>query len=164
MMSLQRMQGTLAILIASVLLATGCSQSSATRTTTGATASGSAGVATESQADSGSPATVSAEELARDFKTDPAAADKKYKGHTLILEGKVHDVYDKNISGEPTLVLWGYREKPTDVPKLVQCFFPESVQGELKSYKKDQKVKIKGKGAGSIDTLHYQVKDCTFVK
>src|SRR5262245_22369156 len=69
------------------------------------------------------PLTVSAEQLAKEYKSDPAAADKKYKGKLLVVEGKVHDHYGKEVTGEPALILWGFQEKELAVPTLVQCYF-----------------------------------------
>jgi hypothetical protein len=65
---------------------------------------------------SGPPITVSAEELAKEFKADAAATDKKYKDRILIVEGKVHDVY-----GEPTLVLWGYARRTFTIACSTAC-------------------------------------------
>jgi hypothetical protein len=121
--------------------------------------------------DSGPTITISAEQLAKEFKADRAEADKKYKGRTLIVEGKMHAYYDKEVFKESSLILWGYREKEGEVPKLVQCFFTKDAQEKLETYKEKEKlaekdrpkVKVKGTGAGSIDGLHYQLRECVFL-
>jgi hypothetical protein len=59
----------------------------------------------------GPPIPVTAETLTKDFRTDKAAAEAKYGGKLLEVTGKVHDVYGKEISGQPTVILWGYQEK-----------------------------------------------------
>jgi len=87
---------------------------------------------------------VSAEELAEAFKTDRDAAKARYVGKPVVVEGKVHDVYGKEVGGEPTLVLWGYRDQPTAVPMLVECYFVKEQQDRLRQYKKDQRVQVRG--------------------
>jgi hypothetical protein len=91
----------------------------------------------------GPPMPVTAETLAKDFRTDKAAAELKYGGKLLEVTGKVHDVYGKEISGQPTVILWGYREK-TEVPMLVQCYFVQAQQNRAAETKKDEQVKVRG--------------------
>jgi hypothetical protein len=161
--------GTLSFMLTAAALIAGCGGgSSKDKTSPDKQAEKESGKKPE---DSGPPITISAEQLAKEFKTDAAEADKKYKGRTLIVEGKMHGYYDKEVFKESSLILWGYREKELEVPKLVQCFFTKDSQKKLETYKEKEKleekdrpkVKVKGTGAGSIDGLHYQVRECVFL-
>jgi hypothetical protein len=152
------------MLLAAVLLA-GCGDGSSRDKTSPDKESG------KKPEDSGPPITISAEELAKEFKTDAAATDKKYKGRALIVEGRMHAYYDKEVFNESSLILWGYREKKLEVPKLIQCFFTKDSQKKLETYKEKEKlqekdrpkVRVKGTGAGSIDGLHFQLRECVFL-
>ena len=110
------------------------------------------------------PLAVSAEQLAKDYKSDPAAADKKYKGKLLLVEGKVHDLFGKEIAGEPAVVLWGFRQKELEVPTLVQCIFTKEQQEKASKLKKDDKVKLQGKCEGSLARIFVVLKSCEFAK
>lgn len=110
------------------------------------------------------PLAITAEQLAKEFKTDAAAAEKKYKGKTLVVEGKIHDQYDKKVTGEPSTILWGFQEKELAVPTLVQCTFIKEQQEKASKLKKDDKVKVQGKCEGTFATIFVVLKGCELAK
>jgi hypothetical protein len=98
---------------------------------------------------------VPAEQLARDYRKDPAAADARYKNKLLQVEGKIHEVFITEIPGEALVVLWGGRDKDADMPTLIQCGFVNTQPvppATLTSLKKDQAITIRGTCIGSFAT------------
>jgi hypothetical protein len=107
---------------------------------------------------------VKAEELAKDYAVDPAAADKKYKDKILEVEGKIHDQYGKEVGPEPSVVLWGYQEKPATVPQLVQCYFVPSLQEKAAALKKGDTIKLRGRCTGAFAKIFVKMTGCEFAK
>jgi hypothetical protein len=110
------------------------------------------------------PVKVDGEELTKAFKTDSAAADAKYKGKFLEVKGKVHDIYGKEVSGEPTVVVWGYQEKPLAVPVLVQCYFTKEEQDKIGSLKKDDVVTVRGNCEGALAGIFVVMRGCELAR
>ncbi len=81
-------------------------------------------------------------QLLDEFKKDPAAADKKYKGKIITVSGTV-EVADKSKSGTPML---GFMRpgstKPTD--GMVICGFDKSQEAKILKIKKGDSVKVSG--------------------
>jgi hypothetical protein len=90
---------------------------------------------------------VSAARLTRDYASDPRAADVKYAGHPLLVEGTVLEVRP---TGEgPRLVLEGFDEKAL-YPVRVVAGCPADRKEEFAGLKKGDKVLVKGFGGGNV--------------
>lgn len=90
------------------------------------------------------PVTVSAYDLMAAYKANGVAADEKYKGKTLIIEGTVESI-DKDIMDTPYVALRGSSDEYS--MESVQCMFEEDAS-KLGSLKKGQKVRIQGQVDG----------------
>ena len=92
------------------------------------------------------PMVVSAEQLAKDYATDPKGFDKKYKDKVLIVEGVVQTpmAKDKDLTtGKETtwLILNGFKKAGDPVDTTVNF----TGIADLKSVKKGDKVQVQGK-------------------
>lgn len=98
---------------------------------------------------------VSAEKLCKDYEANEVAADEKYKGKILIVDGTVKDI-EKGIFDEIYVTLEGDKDRITSV----KCYFSDAHKSRLARLTKDQKVSIKGKCDGK--TFDVVLKGCTF--
>jgi hypothetical protein len=111
------------------------------------------------------PLAITAEQLAKEYNSDPAAADKKYKGKLLVVTGKVHAVYE--VAGEPSVLLRGFRKKEPEATTLVQCSFTKEQHEKAGKLKKDDEFKVRGKceGFGPVATTYVLLlTGCEFAK
>jgi hypothetical protein len=60
---------------------------------------------------------VTSKDLVTEYSENEVAADSKYKGKTIIVEGQIIDI-KKGVSGETFIVLEGIQGKPQ-----VQCYY-----------------------------------------
>jgi len=94
-----------------------------------------------SSSTSGSIVTVG--QLLEEYKTNPAAADTKYKGKTITISGTA-EFADKDKKGNPMV---GFMKpgstKPTD--GMVACSFDKSQEAAVLQIKKGDSVKLQGK-------------------
>ncbi len=85
-----------------------------------------------------------AEDLFREYEANKVAADERYKGKILIVQGVVKDI-DKDLSDEIYVELIGAEYSPDNV----RCCFFNTHKYEVGQLIKGQKVMIKGKCYGS---------------
>jgi hypothetical protein len=91
------------------------------------------------------PLAVSAEQLAKDYHADQAAADKKYKDKTLEVEGVVTSLVNYDLGGAMVLLKGihdGVDEKLVVVPTA--CFFGKANSGKASTVSKGQKITVRG--------------------
>ena len=105
------------------------------------------------------PAPISATELWKAYETDPAAADKVYKGKTIVVTGSVYFAGVNPISQAINVTL-----KDDEGKDRIACTFPASAKAAVTALKEDDKVTIKGTGAGPLFTMGVNLKDCELVK
>jgi hypothetical protein len=106
----------------------------------------------------GEPAPISATELWKAYKDDPAAGDKLYKGKTIVVTGPVYWAGVNPISQGINVTL-----KDDDGNDRVSCTFPASAKAAVTALKEDQKVKIKGTVDGPLFKMGVTIKDCELV-
>ncbi len=92
---------------------------------------------------------VTAEQLARDA-ADPPAAEKKYKGKMLSVEGTFVEVIKKGAAVPDVIVLQGHEEKAAK-PVRVHASFPGLWQRYIEGWKKGQKVTLKANWVGPYE-------------
>jgi hypothetical protein len=94
---------------------------------------------------------VTAEALAREYETDSAAADRKYKGKWMLVEGPMEDV-ELSPSGYVTVTLKGFAlEANKDRPgHIVRGDFLPTETGRLADLTPGQQIQFKGKCDGAF--------------
>jgi hypothetical protein len=127
-------------LLASVLLAGGCSQGP-----TAPEKTPTSGKAAEEQTPGKVDFTLTSEQLARDYETDRAAADEKYKGKWVEVDGPMESVLVL-ASGDVNIRLAGFQADPNKLLGHSVRGVPPAADAEtLKGLTRGQKVKLKGK-------------------
>lgn len=110
----------------------------------------------------GPPISISATELAREFKTDKAAAEAKYKDKNLLVEGKLSEI-TYGFDGEVNATLEG---TPPDTGKLlgvtIRCVAGKADANKILGLSRGQTVKFKGKGGTLFANLFVDVVDAKF--
>src|SRR5262245_13722948 len=103
---------TLVVAMAMSIVLTGCGGSGATKSVSGTSQATQKALAPITKPEEkappppAGPTAVSAELLAKEYKTDEAAANKKYKDKVLVVDGEVVFV------AEPSVVIKGFSEAP----------------------------------------------------
>jgi hypothetical protein len=98
--------------------------------------------------------TVTADQLASEYKSNEVAADAKYKGKVVIVSGTVQDI-GKDVMDDAYIIIGG--EKLLD---SVQCFFTEGQQSSVARLSKGQHVRVKGEVGGKM-IVNILVSKCT---
>ncbi|HEY0458526.1 MAG TPA: hypothetical protein VGC97_05190 [Pyrinomonadaceae bacterium] len=97
-------------------------------------------------------------QLLDDYKKDSDAADKKYKGKTIIFKGTV-EVADKDKEGKPMIAfLRPGAKNPNE--GMVACSFDKSQESVVSKVKKGDTVLLQGKVFGSIMDVMI-IQNCT---
>jgi hypothetical protein len=129
-----------AALLAGVLPAVGCEKGPA-----GPAGPAPAGTAAEPQAPAKVDFTLTSEQLAREYETDRAAADQKYKGKWVEVEGPMESVLVLP-SGDVNIRLAGFQADPKKFDGHSVRGVPPAADGEkLKGLTRGQKVTLRGK-------------------
>jgi len=81
---------------------------------------------------------ISAKVLSKDYKANPQAGNRKYRGKVLLVEGTINEYY-RNKKQEISIIL---RDK--NQPTGVKCNLIRSSKQITKPLKYGQKIKIKG--------------------
>lgn len=104
------------------------------------------------------PAPISATELWKAYQSDPDAADKAYKGKTIVVTGPVYFAGVNPISKTVYVSL-----KNDEGKDRIACSFPDSAKAAVSALTEDQKVTIKGVGDGPLFKMAVKMKDCELV-
>ncbi len=100
------------------------------------------------KADTGPPVEAKAEELAKAYKADRAAADAKYKDKTVVVEGKLGDLMFMP-GGDVYAHLDGAPPEPgRGLGTIVRCAVAKTDVTKALNVSRGQPVKLKGKCAG----------------
>ncbi len=107
--------------------------------------------------------TLGAVDLAKEYETDAMAADLKYKGKWLLLEGTVSDI-TLGHPGEVTVFLEGFNKDPQKsiLGHSARCLVHNDDKAKSLDLTKGQKVKFKGECNGGalvhfVDLLHAEL-------
>jgi hypothetical protein len=109
-------------------------------------------------AHSADPAPMSATELWKAYQSDQDAADKAYKGKTIVVTGRVYFAGVNPISKTVYVSL-----KNDEGKDRIACSFPDSAKAAVSALTEDQKVTIKGVGDGPLFKTAVKLKDCELV-
>ena len=93
---------------------------------------------------------ISASHLTAEFGKDQAAAEKKYKGMPLLIDGAIARISHKPGTGERSIFLQGNDTKASK-PIQVRAEFHVDHEKSLGKLKVGQKVKIKGQFSGELN-------------
>src|ERR1043165_3060843 len=104
------------------------------------------------------PPPMSATELWKAYQSDPDAADKAYKGKTMIVTGPVYFAGVNPISKTVYVSL-----KNDEGKDRIACSFPDSAKAAVSALTEDQKVTIKGVVDGPLFKTAVKMKDCELV-
>jgi uncharacterized protein (DUF1330 family) len=93
--------------------------------------------------------TLGAVDLAKEYEADPKAADLKYKGKWLLVEGKVSDVV-LGYADDVTVVLRGFNKDPKKaiLGHSARCHLNKDDTARAANLTKGQKVTVKGECNG----------------
>jgi hypothetical protein len=105
------------------------------------------------------PIQVSAIQLVSDYKADRGAADQKYGGRWLEIDGKVNNV-KKEAGGEICVILHGSEGALSFT--VVRCFFGDQQLEWLARLTRGQRVKLRGGCDGKPSDVH--IRGCEFVE
>ena len=97
---------------------------------------------------------LSADKICNEYENNEVAADKKYKGKTVLLLGVIRDIGKSLTSKKPYIVIGG-----SGFLEGVQCFFLQ--ESSVVSLSKGQQVRVKGtvQGKTEANSLFYIVVD-----
>jgi hypothetical protein len=82
---------------------------------------------------------LSADTIVQDYTDNAIAADVKYKGKELTIEGTIADFGIDDSDGTPAIYLGS-----GGILEAVHCMFPKSAINQLSKLKKGQQLRIKG--------------------
>lgn len=99
------------------------------------------------------PIGISAEDLTKAYDENELSADKKYKGKTLEVSGRIENIADT--LGNVTVSLKGHNAVVS-----VMCSFEESEKDSVANLKKGQKTTLIGKGDGYTAGLYAGLNKC----
>jgi len=105
-----------------------------------------AAVAVESAPQKEDPIPVKATRLHRDYDANEVAADEKYKGKLLLVEGVISSI-DKDFMGDTVLMLSSGQMLSDVHAELTKAEAPRAAQ-----LKKRQRVEVECRGAGRVLT------------
>ena len=94
-------------------------------------------------------ADVSAISLSRDYKEGAAAADAKYKGHTLSVGGKILYVGTDSLSPKDYVCVQLGEEEGRNF-NGVFCYFPPSTAWQTDGFKKGDAIVVRGVCEGEL--------------
>jgi hypothetical protein len=104
---------------------------------------------------------VKAADLLQEFKTDPAAADRKYKGKCLEISGVVERT-SMDGDGVPFIILHAGDEQSQ---LKIECFFDDELgqdDARVQRLTKGQAITVRGEYNGRVS--HVQIRGCVLVK
>jgi hypothetical protein len=107
-------------------------------------------------------AAVAAADLLEEFRTDPAVANRKYRGKRLEITGAVVDRTGRDGGSTPFVVLHAGDE---NIRIKIECFFDASDDEEeaaVLALPKGTTVTIRGDYTGRVS--HVQIRECSLVK
>jgi hypothetical protein len=107
-------------------------------------------------------ASVSAQELHKEYDTNEVAADEKYKNKVIIVSGVI-DSIGKDIMDEPYVTLRTKNYGGNVWAADVQCMFPEEYGEKLTSLRKGGNIKIKGEVSG-VSITSVLIRKCSIVE
>ena len=96
--------------------------------------------------------------LVDDYKNNEVAADEKYKGKTLKVNGFIGDI-KKDITDTMYVILQSGGECEL---RNVQCFFADSEKEKLTQLSKGQVITVEGRCDGLM--MNVLLRDCAIVK
>lgn len=91
--------------------------------------------------------TLSADQLASAYEANEVAADTKYKGHVVVVTGKVNDI-GKDIVDTAYVTIGG-----SGFLDGVQCMFATGEQSRVAALSKGQFITVKGKVDGKMGNV-----------
>jgi hypothetical protein len=108
---------------------------------------------------------IKAVELTKELAKDEKATKAKYKGKTLVVEGKVVQV---ETDPDKVLTLWlaGHNEKDKNAIRVV-CRFPADLEAQIKKVKKGDTVRVRGEffePGSSLSQMEVSLFMCEFAK
>jgi hypothetical protein len=106
---------------------------------------------------------VTAEQLTREYSTDEKAAEAKYQGKTIAVEGVVHHVNTPEPPFDVAVVLTGFNPDEPDVMKQTSVVCTLRNRGDADKVAEGQKVKLQGL-MGSLMLNTVSVGDCVILE
>lgn len=98
---------------------------------------------------------VTSDQLCSDYNTDSVAADQKYKGKLLRLEGLVSNISYKQTKGKPDFVV--YLQGGTGRIREATCYLTPASMEKAKDLLKGQSIRIEGKCIGDCKLEHCMI-------
>jgi signal peptidase I len=99
---------------------------------------------------------ITPEKLYSDYEVNEVAADEKYKGRTIALAGRIHNI-GKDVLNKP------YISFETDYLKLVTCYFSDSDVKQIASLNKGETIIITGNCRG-LTLTNVVIIDCKIIE
>ena len=96
---------------------------------------------------SAEPIHISADDLYSAYEANEIAADARFKGESVIINGKIQNI-GKDVFGSPYVIIGG-----TGLMDGVQCLFPKSSAASLASLSKGALVTISGKVSSKMGNV-----------
>jgi len=90
---------------------------------------------------------ISADKLFQEYDANEVAADNKYKGHIVIVEGTITDI-GKDITDQAYLVIGG-----DGFLDGVQCLFTKGEEPSFSSISKGDHIRVKGEVSGKMGNV-----------
>lgn len=146
------------LILATLLLQGGCSKKDDKADTK---AAGDQGAKDSGKTPQGPPVEVSSEQLAKEYVTDPRAADARYKNKLLQVKGTVATV--NKIETMNRIYLTGYKKTPTEsyLDRPIRCAVRPEVLDKVPLLSRGQMVQVTGKCTDG-GALGVNLADCDF--
>ena len=151
------------VLIAGLLVQTGCQFGTTKKVVFGTVGSSLTGNPAKK---TGNEPAVAAVEVCDDYKSGEATADSRYKGKEIQVKGSIRGIRKDNKTGEPMVELKGTADSKAG-SRAVRCYFAATEADAVSKLKKDDEVKVAGTcqgKQGSGDNFDVVLKNCKLVK
>jgi hypothetical protein len=106
------------------------------------------------------PVSFNAEQIAKEYRSDPDAFDKKHKGKKVRVEGVVNDTILAKLG---VITLRGYLDKK-EAPTHIQAYLTKTEKASASKFKTNQKVTVEGTYPGAGAKFVLVLEDCKVVK
>lgn len=137
------------------LIGAGCNDAKVRKQTT----SSNVAVVTASNSEKVKPTeqtlSMMADDLIIGYEKNETDADVRYKGKTLVVQGKILNIAET--SGQPTIQLSGTNPRSN---LTVMCSFDETQKAAVGNLKKGQMVTLQGTGNGKAGKLYAAMTGC----
>jgi hypothetical protein len=103
---------------------------------------------------------LTAGELGKEYKLNRSAADSKYKGKWLAVEGLLADIDVDSLRGGIVITLGGYKADEADTSNEIRCVIPPGDADRILRTSRGQRLEVRGRCSGMTANLFIDLLEC----